>query len=370
MRNKRGARMAKNVSSDMMYLNMFVGHINDPTLKHIGLGYEDGRKYHDWCLDNRRLCRQLMTENIVKKFGVDVYTQFGLPQNFSLGSISEDVRKSKHDEQSVPIPLGQKFIEEMLACEKHPLTPPISRVVTKDQIYPSKKKYPDSLYDSVTTWYAGNVMGQTMLFKEIVNYPTTGKIMTATRSDKGFPNSGGSYELKTLINGKSDLVMELVRCDYNPIAPHPNYLDKKSEDMLKVPENIYGTHVHIANELFNVVYPNSANSPDVVPMDIDKPRLTFGQVIKVVKDSVNVKNAEPIFKSEYDSSSVVAKTSDVKYGKTLSGNIETRLEENTAKYKTTELYEETKDIPCDKVAKGIENESKITPRDYQMGEDD
>lgn len=344
--------MIERKSENQMYMDFFIKHLNDPTLKHDV--YESTiniRKYHQWCLDNKRLCQQLMSENIKNKFNIDIYNQFGLPDNFCLSSISDNVRRSKYDEQGIPMPFSQKTLEEMLACEKYPLTPHIYRAVTKDEIYCKSKKHPDSVYGSVSTWYFGKVLGQPTLFKEIVNYPITGKIMVATKSSVGFPNAGGSYELKAIIGGKSELVMELLRGDYNPIAPHPNYINTKTGELYREPENIYGTHVHQANELFNVVYPNCSNSPDAIPMYIDRPRMTFGQMVCAIRDSANILDKNPVFNSEFEGSSVVAKTRDLSLGKKLIGTFESRLTINTVKYKTEPYYSETKKIPCDKIAK-------------------
>ncbi len=261
------------------------------------------QEYVDWCLTHVQKCLDEISSFVSGKLGLKISKGYGLSNDMSMHSIPQTLKYVKEDKQVYPMPFTQLQYEKMLACDKIKLCPTTYfHSVPKADLYGDTVRKTDTYLDCYTNWFAGNVEGNLVLFKETIAIPIAGSQFRITGSTVDYPVTGASTTLKAFINGHNDvgedtlIPVELYRCDYNPVAPHKNFLDKSNSQVLKHGVDVYGSHIHLPNAMGVAFKPYSYNHTDAMSVGRDV-ELTFGQTLLAVRNAANIPSSEPVFSS-------------------------------------------------------------------------
>ncbi len=314
------------------------------------------RGFYDWCVSNYEFCLDLIDKFLKKYKNIDAEQDYMLPEDYALKDVPEKLRETRLDNQTLPMPFKQEMYDKLMTCKKFKLCPTTYKERIKEDIYKPKAHKSNSTYASFTSWYVGQVDGHNILFKECVHYPISGAIVTQTNSKVGFPNMGGSYELKAILGGKENMVLDLVRCDHNPINEHINRIDYDNLKFLPNGQRIKGTHVHENSALFTAVAPYSILHADAFGLDTNKD-VTFGHIILGMRSALRMESLDKqLLSDEYSQVPIANAIAGLDFGSNC-------VEDDTVKTFDEALKDyissctspsqiRIKDIPCDVIATG------------------
>ncbi len=218
-----------------------------------------------------------------RELGFDHKKHYGVPEGFSKVRIPQGLKGPDNDTQVLPMLYSDEFVEELLAIPKFKLWD-----TEKDRGIPSyvKKKFEDGTTFHIFETYCAGVHGdQVVLFKEEVIYPTKKNANGDVEEFKDY----GSYELKAIIGGKHNGVLDIIRYDHNS-GSHGNAFKNGYIEQDNFP--IYGSHVHYHESGYNVIFPNKIDSSDA--WQVDTSDLTFFQGVVAIRNASNQVLCDPI----------------------------------------------------------------------------
>jgi len=247
-------------------------------------------------LANQDKFRVYLREKFWQKYGYDIVGNYGIHKNFIMGSIKSKYRHPAKDEPVDPMPLDQAFYDKALNCKKVKLcgydykSIPLRELQGKSIKDDINKE--TNVFASITSYYAGKIDGQVVIFKEVVSAPESGPILyrDGCNGTPDNPNTG-AYELKMLLGRNAEHIVDLIRFDYRPNSQHSNHL---CNGKLKV-QPVIGSHIHCVNELFTLIFPGSLGHAESLNVEFkdesveyNGDRVPFSNYIDAVSNALNI----------------------------------------------------------------------------------
>ncbi len=239
-----------------------------------------------------------------RHLGFNHKTSFGIDDKYSIGDIPTVFSGPDYDTQKLPMGYNDEFREKLMACPKYRVFETM-KMRALPNFVKSKAKV-DTQFHIFETYYVGVVDGQAVLFKEEVMYPTKRNPITGSEREEdgayvGYTQNSGDYELKAIIGGSANGVLELCRFDHN--RQHGNVFDSSGNcGIHNYPIN--NSHVHYNTLMFQVAFPNSQDSADAY--EVNTRELSFPLCVRAIRNSLNMPMMQTLLHTGIDEKTSIA----------------------------------------------------------------
>ena len=289
MKHKDSANSAKTLDYELRAYENEITNGNNPVFYKGPRNFDQMRRINIR-LNNIEAFMRVGDEHTKHVLGFDPYTSYGIGPNYSYKKIPERYFGTDCDSQHLPIFYSKAFLEELMRVPKYKLYPTSKQRGVPD--YVKRKHGTGNLYHMFENFYGGIVCGQTVLFKEVVIYPTRKDFSAKLEEDSqfGYVQNYGSYEWKAIIGGKDGGILDIIRYDHNPNS-HGNAFDSEG-NILRDNVAVVGSHVHTRDYRYDVVFPCKMDSSDAVP--VDSRGLQFLKGVMAVRNALGVVLSKPL----------------------------------------------------------------------------